>query len=105
VDREATRIQPRALIATVCVELPDHAPPDAGNAPEYTLYRLEGAATFREWVETIAAQWSRHVRGQSTAMTSISTSEFPGMPPAAAIVVRTGGSGPNRPWNISFIPA
>jgi len=39
------------------------------------------------------------------AMTSISTSEFPGMPPAAAIVVRTGGSSPKRPRNTSFIPA
>jgi hypothetical protein len=41
----------------------------------------------------------------SVAMQSISTSELPGMPPAAAIVVRTGGSGPKRPRNISFIPA
>src|SRR5262249_14440264 len=41
----------------------------------------------------------------SAAMTSISTSEFPGMPPAAAMVVRTGGSAPKRPWNISFMPA
>jgi hypothetical protein len=31
------------------------------------------------------------------AITSISTSEFPGIPPAAAIVVRTGGSGPKLP--------
>ena len=30
-------------------------------------------------------------------MTSISTSELPGIPPAAAIVVRTGGSSPKRP--------
>ena len=29
--------------------------------------------------------------------------EFPGIPPAAAIVVRTGGSGPNLPRNTSFI--
>ncbi len=34
---------------------------------------------------------------QIYAMTSISTSEFPGIPPAAAIVVRTGGSGPKAP--------
>jgi hypothetical protein len=30
-------------------------------------------------------------------MPSISTSELPGIPPATAIVVRTGGSGPKRP--------
>jgi hypothetical protein len=40
----------------------DHVVP-LGHAPEYTLYRIKGAATFREWVETIATQWSRHVRG------------------------------------------
>ena len=34
---------------------------------------------------------------QIDAMQSISTSEFPGMPPAAAIVVLTGGSAPKRP--------
>ena len=39
------------------------------------------------------------------AITSISTSELPGIPPGAAIVVRTGGSAPKRPRNISFIPA
>src|SRR5262249_16157606 len=43
--------------------------------------------------------------GYSVAITSISTSELPAIPPAAAIVVRTGGSAPNRPWNISFMPA
>ncbi len=42
---------------------------------------------------------------QMYAMTSISTSEFPGMPPAAAIVVRTGGFSPKRPLNVSFIPS
>ena len=42
---------------------------------------------------------------QMYAMQSISTSELPGMPPAAAMVVRTPGSGPKRPRNISFIPA
>jgi hypothetical protein len=42
---------------------------------------------------------------QMYAITSISTSEFPGMPPAAAMVVRTGGSAPKRPWNTSFMPA
>ena len=41
---------------------------------------------------------------QMYAITSISTSEFPGMPPAAAMVVRTGGSAPKRPWNTSFMP-
>ena len=40
---------------------------------------------------------------QMYAMTSISTSEFPGMPPAAAMVVRTGGSSPKRPWKTAFI--
>ena len=42
---------------------------------------------------------------QRWAIQSISTSEFPGIPPAAASVVRTGGSGPKRPRNTSFIPA
>ena len=42
---------------------------------------------------------------QMQAITSISTNELPGMPPGAAIVVRTGGSGPNLPWKTSFIPA
>ena len=36
-------------------------------------------------------------RRQTQAMQSISTSELPGMPPAAAIVVRTPGSLPKRP--------
>ena len=36
-------------------------------------------------------------------MQSISTSELPGIPPAAAIVVRTPGSGPNLPRNTAFI--
>jgi hypothetical protein len=54
------------LYGDVILFAPDHAFDHVvplGDAPEYTLYRLEGAATFREWVETIAAQWSRHVRG------------------------------------------
>jgi hypothetical protein len=42
---------------------------------------------------------------QIDAIQSISTSEFPGMPPAAAIVVLTGGSAPKRPRYASFIPA
>lgn len=42
---------------------------------------------------------------QTQAMQSISTSEFPGIPPAAAMVVRTPGSAPNRPRNTSFMPA
>ena len=42
---------------------------------------------------------------QTQAMQSISTSELPGMPPAAAIVVRTPGSVPKRPRNTSFIAA
>jgi len=39
----------------------------------------------------------------SAAMQSISTSEFPGIPPAAAMVVRTPGSGPKLPRKTSFI--
>ena len=46
---------------------------------------------------------ARRVRRYSVAMQSISTSELPGIPPAAAIVVRTGGSGPKRPRKASFI--
>ena len=42
---------------------------------------------------------------QIDAMQSISTSEFPGIPPAAAIVVRTGGAAPNRPRYASFMAA
>lgn len=42
-------------------------------------------------------------RSQRQAITSISTSDLPGIPPAAAIVVRTGGSGPNFPSNTLFI--
>src|SRR5215203_1531428 len=44
-------------------------------------------------------------RGYRAAMQSISTSELPGIPAAAAIVVRTPGSGPKRPRNTSFIAA
>ena len=42
-------------------------------------------------------------RLQTYAMQSISTSEFPGMPPAAAMVVLTPGSSPKRPRKTSFI--
>jgi hypothetical protein len=39
-------------------------------------------------------------------MTSISTNEFPGIPPAAAIVVRTGGSAPSKTHTaLKFVPA
>ena len=34
----------------------DHVRPLRG-CPEYTLYELRDAATFREWVEIVAAQW------------------------------------------------
>ena len=44
-------------------------------------------------------------KGVRTAMQSISTSELPGMPPAAAIVVRTPGSAPKRPRKTSFMAA
>ena len=52
----------------------------------------------------VVRSWTR-TTDHSDAMQSISTSEFPGMPPAAAMVVRTPGSGPNRPRNTSFIAA
>lgn len=32
------------------------------NAPEYTLYRIKGCLTFRDWVEAVADQWLSHVR-------------------------------------------
>lgn len=35
----------------------DYVEPLPG-CPEYTLYRMAGARTFREWVNTIARQWS-----------------------------------------------
>ena len=57
----------------------------------------DGAASARSPGRRIAP------RLYSVAMQSISTSELPGIPPAAAIVVRTGGSGPKRPRKTSFI--
>ncbi len=43
---------------------PDHAfdfvSPLEG-CPEYTLYRLIGVETFRDWVEAIASQWLAHL--------------------------------------------
>ncbi len=30
------------------------------GCPEYTLYRINGAATFRDWVNAIAVQWLGH---------------------------------------------
>jgi hypothetical protein len=30
------------------------------GCPEYTLYRIKGAATFRDWVNAVAAQWLDH---------------------------------------------
>lgn len=33
-----------------------HVHPYPG-CPEFTLYRIEGAATFRDWVNTVARQW------------------------------------------------
>ncbi len=31
------------------------------GCPEYTLYKISGAATFRDWVNAVAAQWLNHV--------------------------------------------
>lgn len=31
------------------------------GCPEYTLYRIKGGATFRDWVSTTAVQWLNHV--------------------------------------------
>lgn len=41
----------------------DHVTPLEGY-PLYTLYRIKGAATFREWVERVAEQWLAHVAPQ-----------------------------------------
>jgi hypothetical protein len=30
------------------------------GCPEYTLYRIKGAASFREWVNAVAVQWLSH---------------------------------------------
>lgn len=30
------------------------------GCPEYTLYRISGVATFRDWVNTVAVQWLSH---------------------------------------------
>lgn len=30
------------------------------GCPEYTLYKINGAATFREWVDAVAVQWLAH---------------------------------------------
>ncbi|MCP4036155.1 MAG: hypothetical protein GY733_04405 [bacterium] len=35
----------------------DHLEPLEG-CPEYTLYRIGGAADFVSWVETVARQWT-----------------------------------------------
>jgi hypothetical protein len=52
------------------------------------------AARCAEWPTTLYF---------SFAMQSISTNESPGIPPCAAIVVRTGGTFPKRPRKTSFI--
>ena len=61
-----------------------------------------GASGRRRWE---LARLSGETRIYIDAMQSISTSEFPGIPPAAAIVVLTGGSAPKRPRYASFMPA
>jgi len=33
------------------------------GCPEYTLYRINGAATFCDWVNTVAIQWLCYARG------------------------------------------
>lgn len=38
----------------------DHVVP-LENCPEYTFYRIPSAPRFRDWVERVAAQWSRHI--------------------------------------------
>ena len=47
---------------------PDHAfqhvHPYPG-CPEYTLYRIDGAATFRDWVNTVARQWHDGIRNSA----------------------------------------
>ena len=63
---------------------------------EQNLYDRE--ARWAEWGSRPATF------AQRLAMQSISTREFPGMPPAAAIVVRTPGSEPKRPRKTSFMP-
>ena len=49
----------------VVLVAPDHAfqhvQPYPG-CPEYTLYRMDGAATFRDWVNTVAEQWHHGIR-------------------------------------------
>jgi hypothetical protein len=32
------------------------------GCPQYTLYRINGAATFRDWVNAFAVQWLAHAR-------------------------------------------
>jgi hypothetical protein len=32
------------------------------GCPDYTLYRINGAATFRDWVNAVAVQWLGHAR-------------------------------------------
>ncbi len=71
--------------------------PSGLHAPGHDLLRRELAHVTASSDGTFACY--------RLAMQSISTSELPGIPPAAAMVVRTGGSGPKRPRNISFIAA
>lgn len=33
------------------------------GCPQYTLYEINGAATFRDWVNAVAEQWLRHAGG------------------------------------------
>ena len=39
----------------------DHVVP-LENCPDYTFYRIPSAPRFRDWVERVASQWSRHIR-------------------------------------------
>jgi hypothetical protein len=42
----------------------EHLTPLKG-CPEYTLYEIEGAATFRDWVNAVARQWLAHLAADS----------------------------------------
>ena len=40
----------------------DYVEPFPG-CPDYTLYRLPGALSFRDWVNTVARQWRAWIEG------------------------------------------
>jgi hypothetical protein len=58
------------LNGEVILFAPDHAFRHVQRypgCPEYTLYRIEGAATFREWVNTVARQWQESIRRDASS--------------------------------------